>query len=201
MKPRKPTVEVRRGSPNKSKFTTHKKETQTQLNKLMYLAAVCKKGAVGIWPLDWSHYIKKKPDGSFCRGKVDSVFMQPFWKKIRDKAAKLLGPGPITLVVDRASCHVSAFSKAEILKQFDRLVIQPPQSPDFNLLDASVFPSLERLCNASGAVTHAQIKDAVKAIWKQVTPREMEKAVRRVKKNMNASMSIEQAPGGNFYTE
>ena len=78
VKPRKPTVEVRRGSPNKAKFTTHKKETQTQLNKLMYLAAVCKKGAVGIWPLDWSHYIKKKPDGSFCRGKVDSVFMQPF---------------------------------------------------------------------------------------------------------------------------
>lgn len=131
----------------------------------------------------------------------DSVFMQPFWKKIRDKAAKLLGPGGITLVVDRAASHVSAFSKAEILKHLDRLVIQPPQNPDFNLLGASVFPSLERLCNASGAVTHAQIKDAVKAIWKQGTPREMEKAVRRVEKNMNASMSTEKAPGGKFYHE
>ena len=200
-KPKKRSVEVRPESPNKAPFATHKKETQTQLNKLMYLAAVCEKGAVGIWLLDWSDYIKKNKDGSLRRGKVDSDFMRPFWKKIHDSAVKVLGPGPITLVVDRAPSHVSKSSKAAISKYFKELVIQPPRSPDFNLLDASVFPSLERLCNASGAVTHAQIKDAVKAIWKQVTPSEMERAVEKVKRNMKASADITNGRGGDFYKE
>ena len=62
-KPKRPQVEQRDGSPLKNKFTSHKKETQTQLNKLMYLAAVCKKGAVGIWLLDWSKYCKQNRGG------------------------------------------------------------------------------------------------------------------------------------------
>ena len=195
-KPKKPKVEARRGSPLKNKFTSHKKETQTQLNKLMYLAAVCKKGAVGIWLLDWSKYFKQNKDGSFRRGKVDSEFMKPFWKKIYVAAVKVLGPGPITIVIDRASCHVSKVSKAEIQKWFADIQIQPPRSPDFNLLDASVFPTLEKECNKSGAVSHEQIKKAVASIWNLVTPTSMGKAVRKVKRNMEKSVELK---GGNYF--
>ena len=112
----------------------------------------------------------------------------------------MLGPGPLTIVVDRASCNVSKFSRAEIEKHFE-LVVQPAASPDFNLLDACVFPSLEKKFNASGAVSHAQIKKAVREIWKKVTPDEMERAVAKVKRNMAKSIAIENAPGGNFYDE
>lgn len=190
-KPKKPKVEVRKGSPLKNPFTSHKKETQTQLNKLMYLAAVCKKGAVGIWLLDWSHYFKKNPDGSFRRGKVGSEFLKPFWKKIHDAAIKVLGPGPITTVIDRASSHVSKASKVEISKWFATTEIQPPRSPDFKLLYASVFPTLEKECNKTGAVSHEQIKKAVASIWKQVTPVSME-----VAGNMRKSADLK---GGNYF--
>ena len=196
VKPKKPKVEVRPGSPLKRKFTSHKKETQTQLNKLMYLAAVSRKGAVGIWLLDWSTDFKQNKDGSFRRGRVDSEFMRPFWKKIADKARSVLGPGPLTLVVDRASCHVSRESKKEIAKWFQNIQVQPARSPDFNLLDASVFPTLEKRCNEKGAVTHEDIKKAVKDIWTLVTPDTMEKAVRKVKKNMQKSVKL---AGGNYY--
>jgi hypothetical protein len=162
----------------------------------MYLAAVCKKGPVGIWLLDWSHYFKENKDGSFRRGKVDSEFLKPFWKKIHDAAVKVMGPGPITIVIDRASCHVSKFSKAELAKWFAIIGIQPPRSPDFNLLDASVFPTLEKECNKTGAVTHEQIKKAVAKIWKQVTPESMERAVRKVKRNMDKSITLK---GGNYF--
>jgi hypothetical protein len=116
-------------------------------------------------------------------------------KKSADAAIRLLGPGPVTLVVDRASCHVSKASKVQIDKWF-KIQIQPPRSPDFNLLDASVFPTLERECNKSGAVTHEQIKKAVAKIWKLVTPATMEKAVRKVKRNMAKSVELK---GGNYF--
>lgn len=92
-----------------------------------------------------------------------------------------MGPGPLTIVVDRASCHVSKESKEEIGKWFAHIEVQPPRSPDFNLLDASVFPTLEKECNKTGAVTHEQIKKSVASVWKLVTPGAMEKAVRKVK--------------------
>jgi uncharacterized protein YoaH (UPF0181 family) len=59
-----------------------------------------------------------------------------------------------------------------------------------------VFPTLERECNKSGAVTHEQIKKAVAKIWKLVTPATMEKAVRKVKRNMAKSVELK---GGNYF--
>ena len=123
--------------------------------------------------------------------------MKPFWKKINDAAIKVLGPGPLTIVVDRASCHVSKFSRAETEKHFE-LVVQPPASPDFNLLGACVFPSLEKKFNASGADSHAQIKKAAREIWKKATPDDMERAVAKAKRNMAKSAAIGNAPGGKF---
>jgi hypothetical protein len=68
-------------------------------------------------------------------------------------------------------------------------------------LGASTTSKEPELCNASGAVSHAQIKAAVKKIWKKVTPHEMEKAVATVKRNMARSAAIKNNPGGNFYNE
>jgi hypothetical protein len=79
---------------------------------------------------------------------------------------------------------------------FADIQIQPPRSPDFNLLDASVFPTLEKECNKSGAVSHEQIKKAVASIWNLVTPTSMGKAVRKVKRNMEKSVELK---GGNYF--
>jgi hypothetical protein len=122
--------------------------------------------------------------------------MKPFWKKIYVAAVKVLGPGPVIIVIDWASCHVSKVSKVEIQKWFADLQIQPSRSPDFNLLDASVFPTLEKECNKSGAATREQIKKAVTSIWKLVTPTSMGKAVRNVKRNMEKSVELK---GGNYF--
>jgi uncharacterized protein YoaH (UPF0181 family) len=91
---------------------------------------------------------------------------------------------------------VSKASKTEIGKWFSIIEVQPPRSPDFNLLDASVFPTLEKECNKSGAVTHEQIKKAVDSIWKLVTAETMAKAVRKVKRNMRKSIELK---GGNYF--
>ena len=73
-----------------------------------------------------------------------------------------------------------------------------PEVPDFNLLDAFLFPSLERACNERGAMTHDEIREVAASVWDQVTPDECAKAVRRVQANMKASIDLK---GRNFYSE
>lgn len=78
------------------------------------------------------------------------------------------------------------------------MVSQPPKSPDFNMLDAFRFPSLERECQRRGAMTHNDIRVAVGAVWRNVTPAEFERAVERVVVNMKRSVEL---GGGSFYHE
>ena len=62
---------------------------------------------------------------------------------------------------------------------------QSPNSPDFSMLDASIFPTLEKECNDKGAQTVAEIEAAVKAIWRKLNKEACEKAARRVEANMD----------------
>lgn len=191
-------VEFCKGMKLKKKFKGVQAETRTQLKKLMYLAAVCESGRVKIIKLDWSGYFKVDKNGVQRQGHVDSTFLLPFWKKIHFAAKKLLGPGVINIVLDRASSHTSKCTQLKLAEIFDNVIVQPPKSPDFNLLDAYVFPQLEKKCNKKGAVSHDEIERAVKAVWKTVTKETMQQAVKRVKTNMGESIGQR---GGNFYCE
>ena len=81
---------------------------------------------------------------------------------------------------------------------FDELVLQSPTSPDFSLLDASIFPTLEKECNDCGAVSVAEIEAAVKKVWRKVDIAACKKAAERVAKNMEQSIKLN---GGNYYSE
>jgi hypothetical protein len=49
-----------------------------------------------------------------------------------------------------------------------------------NMLDAWLFPPLERECNNVGAFTHDEIWKVVASVWRKVTSVECVKAHRRV---------------------
>ena len=173
-----------------------------QLHKLMYLSAVSVAGGIGMWELDFSEHTRTiksgKRKGEVVKAGVDSKFLLPFWKKIKKAGLEILGPGPLNLWLDRASCHRSATTKAELEKLGFTVIDQPPRSPECNMLDAFLFPSLERECNKRGATTHDEIRKAVKYIWKRVTPAECTKAQARVVANMK---KIKEMDGGNMYHE
>ena len=75
---------------------------------------------------------------------------------------------------------------------------QAATSPDFSHLDASIFPTLEKECNKTGASTASEIEAAVKKVWKLVTVDACQKATRRVVLNMEESVKLK---GGNMYSE
>ena len=119
------------------------------------------KGRILMEELDWSEQtkvLKSGPrKGQVVPAGIDSEFLKPFWPKIHKLAIKVLGPGPVYLMLDRAPAHRSQVTIGEIEAAGFIVVSQPPSSPDFNLLDAFLFPSLERECQKRGAMTHAEI--------------------------------------------
>jgi hypothetical protein len=74
--------------------------------------------------------------------------------------------------MDRASCHFSKLTQEELKKVGFTVIKQPPRSPDFSMLDAFLFPTLERECEKKGAVAREEIAAAHKRIL-----RNMERAI------------------------
>lgn len=183
-------------------FKAVSKETSTQLIKIMYLTAVSSTGPIGNYEMDWSEHTKVIKTGArkgeVVAAKVDSEFLKPFWIKIHTAARRKWPRGPVFICLDRASAHRSKVT-VEFLEDLGFTVIsQTARSPDFNTLDAFVFPAMERECNKRGALTKAEIRVAVNAVWKKVTVAECKKAQERVIKNMKQPISMK---GGNFYKE
>lgn len=187
---------------NDVKFKSKSKETKTQLVKLMYLCAVSPTvGPIGYYKLNWTHHVRYNPKtGREEPAKVDSALLKPIWKKIHAAAAIKFGQGhDIRLVMDKAPSHKSKATAKNVKDAgFDELVLQAPTSPDFSMLDASIFPSLEKECNDQGAQTADEIEKAVKVIWRRVNKKECEKAAKRVELNMEESIKLK---GGNYYSE
>ena len=128
---------------------------------------------------------------------VRGPFLATIWPKVAAAARKVLGRNaPLEIMLDNAPGHVSKFSKQELSKHFKIVHFQPPSSPDFNMLDAGVFPYLEREMNKQGAKTQEQIRKAVPEIWKKVTPDMCTHVVARVKKNMQTAIELH---GGNYF--
>jgi len=145
---------------------------QTQYTKLMYLTAVCQWGLVANIHLDPTGHTKINKKGEEVEAKVDSAFLKLIWKKIMKAARKIpqLRSGKVFLMLDRASVHRSKISLEAIKEAGFTLIDQPPRSPNLNLLDAFVFPAMERWCNELGAITKAEIKAAVDECYDKITP-------------------------------
>ena len=202
-KPAKAEVLARADSPlGNAKFKSKSKETKTQLTKIMYLCAVsATHGPIGCHRLDWSHHVRfNSKTGKYEPAKVDSKLLKPLWKKLHKQAKDKFGQShDIRIVMDKAPAHISKKTKEWVKEAgFDELVLQSPTSPDFSLLDASIFPTLEKECNDCGAVSVAEIEAAVKKVWRKVDIAACKKAAERVAKNMEQSIKLN---GGNYYSE
>ena len=65
-------------------------------------------------------------------------------------------------------------------------------------LDAGVGPFMERAVEEVGAQTVEEIRAAVKAAWKKITPAMCRAISARVRRNM---LKVIELKGGNFYDE
>ena len=81
---------------------------------------------------------------------------------------------------------------------FDEVINQPGKSPDFSMLDAGVFPWMEREVEDAGATTKEEIRAAVKRVWDSLDEDMLGRVAKRVRTNMENVIALK---GGNFYTE
>ena len=124
-------------------------ETQTQRVKLMYVAAATgsKKILLEEWDFKAYHDAERKKHPSHKGKGVDTAFLihNKFWKRLHAAARRELGPGPIHLWMDQAGAHKSKETQAIVKGLFDEVVLQEGKSPEMNLMDAGVFPWMERV--------------------------------------------------------
>jgi hypothetical protein len=149
----------------------------------MYLAAISCKGKIGNYQLKFEERTRETKSGNVVKAGVDSKFLLPFWKKIAAASRKTLGlkeGDEMFLQMDRASCHFSKLTQEELKKVGFTVIKQPPRSPDFSMLDAFLFPTLERKCEKKGAVAREEIVAAVRSVWAKVTMEECKKAHKRI---------------------
>jgi hypothetical protein len=178
-----------------------KMETQTQALKIMFMACVSEKKKIGLWEMkkeDWVKHTTKS--GKPAKG-IGWKFLFPFLKLIKKEAVRILGPGPpIGIWLDRAPCHIAKETQAELLRLFgDNVVLQPPSSPDLNMLDSGVFPNMQRKVNLKGANSIVDIRKAVNAVWDaDITTEHLSKVAGRVRRNL---VMIKKLKGGNWYIE
>jgi hypothetical protein len=200
----KPVIELPRGMARRTpEVPRHKganKETRTQYTKVMFLTAVCEAGPVANLLLDTTGHTRVTKEGKTASAKVDSSFLKDKWAIIMKAARKIpeLKKGPLYIMLDRASVHRSHITTAALEAAGFTVITQPPKSPDFNLLDAFVFPRMEKWCNEMGAITKDEIKKAVKDCYSRISKDMCAAAVRKVKANMAQAIKLK---GGNFYDE
>jgi len=203
-KPGDPVIELPRGmarrTPGVPRHKGANKETKTQYTKVMFLTAVCESGPVTNILLDTTGHTRVSKSGATVSAKVDSNFLKDKWAIIMKAARKVPGlrTGPIFIMLDRASVHRSHITIAALEAAGFTVITQPPRSPDFNLLDAFVFPRMEQWCNRMGAITKDEIKAAVADCYSRITKDMCAAAVRKVKCNMAQSIKLK---GGNYYDE
>ena len=118
-------------------------------------------------------------------------------KQLHDDFRKLHPRGHLGIWMDLAQAHKGA--RAELQKLFKLGVIeQPPRSPDFNLLDAGVFPYMERRQQQEGAMTFDEIRAGVDAAYAALSDEVVTKVCNAVRANFKVALKKN---GGNWYIE
>ena len=166
----------------------------------MFLAAVCEGKKIGIYKLDFKEWNLSHTDpetGKIAKG-FGAAFLKHILKKVAREARKVLGPGPIAFWQDKAPGHRAKATQELLEKLFDEVVNQPGKSPDTSMLDAGVFPWMEREVDERGCTSKADIHKAVMSVWRSLEPEMLVRVAERVRRNM---ASIILMKGGNFYDE
>lgn len=111
---------------------------------------------------------------------------------------RALGPGPINICLDNAPSHTARITKERLEEMFDNVYFQTSKSPDLSMLDAGVFPWMEREQQARGALTAQEIRDSTMAVWRALKPEMLGKVANRIRRNAQKVVDLN---GGNFYSE
>ena len=184
-----------------ARFRGKQAETRTQLEKLMFLTVVCEKKKIGQYELDfkeWNAVHVNSRTGKVAKG-VTSDMLVPVLRKIARDARRLLGPSArIAIWFDKAGVHKSKATLALCHELFHEVILQPGKSPDMSMLDAGVFPWMEREVESRGATTKAEIRAAANAVFAAPTPMMLGRVADRVWRNIE---NVIRMKGGNFYAE
>lgn len=195
--------EARPGSPvdKTIRFKGQEAETATQRLKTSFLAAATGTKKIGIYNLTgWKAFNldEAKRNGKKAATQITGNYISSFLSQVYDDARRVLGPGRIDLQLDKAPCHIKKEVKAMLEGKFDEVWYQPGKSPDFNMMDAAIFPWMERAVEAAAAHTVDEINATVEACWEQLDEDMLPKVADRVRRNATTSLALE---GGNFYDE
>ena len=166
----------------------------------MFLLAVTACGAVGLYELDfksWNAANVNPRSGKHAKG-ITGAFMVPIFKKVKEDARKLLGPGPIDIEVDKAPSHKACANDGSLGKLFDKVEVLAGKAPDMSMCDAGFCPWLERKIEDAGATTADEIRTAATQAWATIDRTMCERVALRVRKNMQ---QVARLKGGNFYAE
>ena len=95
------------------------------------------------------------------------------------------GPGPISIILDKAPIHTAKVAKARLEELFDYVYYQTPKSPDLSMCDAGVFPWMEREQQRRGARSESkrEIRATVADVWKALKPALLKKVADRVRRH------------------
>ena len=118
--------------------------------------------------------------------------------RTRSVGPRALGTRPVAIWLDGAPAHTVTATQRKHKELFDHVCLQTPKSPDLSMLDAGVFPWMERQQQTSGATTTEEIRGSVMGVWRKLQPSMLKKVADRVR--LNATKVVGQN-GGNFYHE
>ena len=120
------------------RFKEKDAETVTQRIKIMFLLCVTSTKAIGAYELDfkkWNKDTGAKTLASKPAKGITAAYLKKILKKVGTDARKILGPGPIKFLHDKAPVYGPCTKDAELLKLFDGgLEMAAGKAPDMSHL-------------------------------------------------------------------
>ncbi|KAJ1634381.1 hypothetical protein T492DRAFT_836919 [Pavlovales sp. CCMP2436] len=132
--------------------------------------------------------IKKPLKGKVAVG-ITTGYLAVVLKKVAVDARKILSPGKISLLHDKAPLYQGIMNGSDLCG-FNELDMAAGKSPDMSHFDAGLCPFMEREVELAGAQTPDEIREAVKCAWEKVTPVICEKVPKRVRRNMKEVIKL-----------
>ena len=161
--------------PSPEKFVEKQAETATQRIKIMYILCVTGTKPIGAYELDFKKWnaakSAKTKAGKAAKG-ITAAYLKPVLLKIAKDARKVLGPGPIRFLHDRAPAYQCVAKDKDVQAAFAGGVeLAAGKAPDMSHLDAGVCKVMENAVEKAGAQTPDEIRKVVKEMWKaKITP-------------------------------
>jgi hypothetical protein len=189
--------------PSPEKFVEKQAETATQRIKIMYLLCVTSTKPIGAYELDFKKWnaatSAKTKAGKQAKG-ITSAYLKPVLLKVAKDAQKVLGPGPMRFLHDRAPAYQGVAKDKAVQAAFAGGVeIAAGKAPDMSHLDAGVCKVMENAVEKAGALTSDEIRKVVQKVWKaKITPEYCLKISKHIRKNM---LTVVARKGGNFYKD